>query len=247
LPNVGAEPLLLLDTVGFGDPNISEIEILFRLCSAIKGLHDSGVEVKGIIYVHDINSTWHRIADLTREMLAIVIGPEAMRNTIILLNKCDRLRTQAAIDNVVRSLRRAAAYGSLVNDGAEIVQWEGTSHSAISLLEEMLTNRLSVTLNVPDSNAFSDTAALQGYLDRRRRLDERPLTDEERRVIGQSLQTPRWPAWVDFLFGMAASTGLPFVIVVGVMGLSPFSWPLMMGVTWSTLGQLLRLLPWPSR
>lgn len=101
------EPVMLVDTPGFSDTNISDTEILARIARWMKDTYANGCLLSGIIYLHriiDPRMVGPSLKNL--RMMKKLCGANSMRNVVLATTMWERvteeegLRRESELENV---------------------------------------------------------------------------------------------------------------------------------------------------
>ncbi|KFZ02161.1 hypothetical protein V500_00399 [Pseudogymnoascus sp. VKM F-4518 (FW-2643)] len=81
---IGNENVILVDTPGFSDTNISDTEILRRIAAWMQDSYDDGFLLSGIIYLHNINDVRMEGPSLKNlRMMRKLCGANSLKNVVL--------------------------------------------------------------------------------------------------------------------------------------------------------------------
>lgn len=137
----GSQDVILVDTPGFSDTNISDTEILKRIATWMKDTYDDGYLLSGIIYLH-------RIIDVRMEgpslknlrMMKALCGENTLRNVVLATTMWEKV-------NEEEGLRREAElkrcfWREMIDGGSTVTRIATeTRNDARALVKSLLKNR----------------------------------------------------------------------------------------------------------
>ncbi|KFX88791.1 hypothetical protein V490_07401 [Pseudogymnoascus sp. VKM F-3557] len=81
---IGSKNVILVDTPGFSDTNVSDTEILRRIAEWMKDSYDDGILLSGIIYLHNISDVRMDGPSVTNlRMMRKLCGTSSLKNVVL--------------------------------------------------------------------------------------------------------------------------------------------------------------------
>ncbi len=132
----GSRSVYIIDTPGFNDTTRTDAQVL-KLISDILGLqYESGVPLKGILYLRKINSVRMFGSDVRNmRMFREMCGPDVFENVILLTTFWDQVDDIAG-GQAQRDLR--GFWSDMLERGLEMRRFDGTLEMAQRLIERFL-------------------------------------------------------------------------------------------------------------
>jgi len=142
---IGNEDVMLVDTPGFSDTNISDTEILKRIANWMRDMYDDGVLLSGIVYLHRIIDTRMEGPSLKNlRMMKKLCGTNSLRNVVLATTMWERVTEE-------EGSRREAELAQLfwkdmIDCGSTIARIATQSvDDATALVRSMLKNKPTST------------------------------------------------------------------------------------------------------
>ncbi|KAL9598455.1 MAG: hypothetical protein Q9219_004491 [cf. Caloplaca sp. 3 TL-2023] len=132
----------LIDTPGFDDPALSDVEILQSIASCLSDMHeglifaDIQVKLSGIIYVHAIDEprmTGSMMQNL--KMFRLLVGEDCMDHCVLVTSKWGLESPDVACQREAELIQTAEFWGGLLADGATIERYWDDHYSALGIIE----------------------------------------------------------------------------------------------------------------
>ncbi|PKS11746.1 hypothetical protein jhhlp_001735 [Lomentospora prolificans] len=137
---VGGAPILIIDTPGFDDPEISDSDILTEISRILVAQYKLGMELKGIIYLHritDVRFTGSSVKAFN--ILQRICGEESFRSVLLTTSGW------SGMDEETGSRRegelRDGFWAYTLGRGAHMSRFHGTRDSAIMLISQLLRKK----------------------------------------------------------------------------------------------------------
>ncbi|KAH8725386.1 P-loop containing nucleoside triphosphate hydrolase protein [Phaeosphaeriaceae sp. PMI808] len=135
---IGASTVAVIDTPGFDDDEDSDTVVLAKITSFLTTQYHLGISLKGIIFLHRINSP--RFSGSERRYLNTfrqICGEHAFSNVALVTTMWD------TVDQTI-GLRREnelqrAHWADLISKGSYVFQHNGTSDMARTIVGQMMT------------------------------------------------------------------------------------------------------------
>lgn len=141
---VGNKTVYLLDTRGYDDAEENDTEVLRTNTIALRALHEAGLKISGVIYVHSLSGRWGAVAARTFDMFKELVGEEAMGNVLILTTMWDK-ESEACLKE--SQLKEPKCFGVVLSQGARMVRYSNDSGSAERILT-LLVEKNPVVLRI---------------------------------------------------------------------------------------------------
>lgn len=144
--NVGQTKTLLIDTPGFDDTFRTDADILAEIATLLDLQHQSGIALKGIIFLHRISS--NRFGRSSYKMINIfrrICGKAALPNVTLVTSRWSDVDEQTG---AMREKDLMEYYWDfMLNSGSQISRFYGDRDSAIVLVSQLL-HKESVVLEI---------------------------------------------------------------------------------------------------
>jgi len=177
---VDGHPVFLIDTPGFNDTVMEDVEVLEKISAFLATVYQTNVKLAGIIYFHRISDERWRKSD-TRSFgwLKGICGERTLRNVVLMTNMWGN------VDPIVGAAREQQLAAEFVkpalDQGARFLRHYNTTESAHDIIREILKNRrtaLQVQEELVDEGREFDQTTLGGGINREveestRRLERR--------------------------------------------------------------------------
>lgn len=159
--NVGQTKALLIDTPGFDDTHRTDADILAEIATLLALQHESGIVLKGIIFLHRISDIkFGRSSYKTMEIFRRICGKAALPNVMLVTSRW------SDVDEQTGAMRekelRENFWSFMLNSGSQISRFYGDRDSAIVLVSQLL-HKESVVLEIQQElqagRALKETAA----------------------------------------------------------------------------------------
>lgn len=144
LPGTESDPsrrIILLDTPGFDDTYIDDVEILRRISVWLSQSYNKDMKLAGLIYLHDISQT--RVFGSTRknlEMFRVICGEDALKCVTLVSTKWALARAEG--DRREEQLKENF-WGGMLALGAKTMRVENDSNSALAVVNKVVEGRLA--------------------------------------------------------------------------------------------------------
>ncbi|KAI0696922.1 P-loop containing nucleoside triphosphate hydrolase protein [Cytidiella melzeri] len=159
------QPVVLFDTPGFDDTELSEVEVLNRIAVHLHIMYEEKQYLSGIVYMHRITDT--RFGGLARTnfvMLQKLCGMKTLKNVIITTNRWDEVNKEVGQARETAMKRSDKFFKPALDQGAQIDRLVDQSQEAAQgILRRLLWHdpaalRLQEEL-VDERKALPDTDA----------------------------------------------------------------------------------------
>ena len=159
---IGQTRFFLLDTPGFDDTNRSNSEVLIKISEALAALHQSGMKLKGAIYLH--RATDPKFQGSSRNTLEIfnkICGEKALKNVVLATTRWDDIDEAIGAERERELRENFWAY--MLGKGSTMNRFHGDRSSAIVIASQLL-NKRSIILDlqreiVDQGKSLNETAA----------------------------------------------------------------------------------------
>lgn len=135
--NVGQTKTLLIDTPGFDDTKRTDADILAEIATLLALQHESGIVLKGIIFLHRISDIkFGGSAYKTMEIFRRICGKAALANVMLVTSRW------SDVDEETGAMRekdlRENFWSFMLNAGSQLSRFYGDRDSAIALVSQLL-------------------------------------------------------------------------------------------------------------
>lgn len=140
---IGNTDVLLVDTPGFNDSFRSDGDILVQMSAALCIQYRCKINLKGVIYLHNI--TQPRITGSALRQLELfrrICGDENLRHVLLVTTQWSEHFTSRWEDN--EDQLRDEYWADMISKGAKCMRFEGTYASAASCISQLLGEQLAV-------------------------------------------------------------------------------------------------------
>lgn len=130
----------LIDSPGFDDPEKPDLVVLGEFFDHLQTLAPRGLKLCGIVYLHRINDT--RVfgsAQRTLALFAKMVGAQ-LRSVRLCTTMWDQVDAQTGTSRENQLVRKF--WKSLIEKGAQVTRFEGTTYSARHIITSLLTPTL---------------------------------------------------------------------------------------------------------
>ncbi|KIP04288.1 hypothetical protein PHLGIDRAFT_129625 [Phlebiopsis gigantea 11061_1 CR5-6] len=157
--------VILIDTPGFDDSEISDVEVLKRISGFLELTYKNGKRLSGLIYMHPITDT--RIGRRSRynlQMFKKLCGDETLGNVVVVTTMWSSVGEDAGISRL-QQLRDEDQFefNSVEARGGRILRYGNNKEAALAILQAMLPNaRLPLQIQrelVVERKTISETGA----------------------------------------------------------------------------------------
>ncbi|KZM21030.1 uncharacterized protein EKO05_0011163 [Ascochyta rabiei] len=147
---VGASSVFLLDTPGFDDTDRSDLDVVSEIVTGLHILSRSGVSLVGVIYIQRITDT--RMSGSSRkslEILKAICGVPASVNITFVTTMWDKLGPNSDTVGEERTEEMKRLFlAEFIEKGAQVQRHSGTVASARGIVDRILSNNKTVTLEI---------------------------------------------------------------------------------------------------
>ncbi|KAF6747796.1 P-loop containing nucleoside triphosphate hydrolase protein [Ephemerocybe angulata] len=156
--DVDGRQVILFDTPGFDDSNMSETEVLGIITLELEKQHRTGQALHGIIYVQRISD--QRVGGMAKANFGIfreMCGENSLRNVIIMTNMWSLVGSDSLGMARAKQLEESPKFLlPAIQKGAVVVhKKEDTREAALNVLRRIMTNHplpLTIQIEVVDQN-----------------------------------------------------------------------------------------------
>lgn len=145
---------MLIDTPGFDDTERSDADVLSEIATWLSESYHHGMLLNGIIMLQPVDGNRVYGSELRRTRLfRQICGPDAFNHVVIGTTMWSKLKNRSeGVERVRQRKESKDFWASLVDHGAELVEHQDTSESAINLIRK-LVNKSKVTLQLQEELA----------------------------------------------------------------------------------------------
>lgn len=134
---IGNTPALLIDTPGFDDTKRSDSEILSEIASVLTIQYESGMKLKGIIYMHRITDIrYGSSAVKTFDICRHLCGDEALKNVLLVTARWSDV--QESVGASRECDLRDNFWSFMLGRGSNMSRFHDDRDSAIGLVSQLL-------------------------------------------------------------------------------------------------------------
>ena len=147
---IGQTTLVLVDTPGFDDTNMSDFDILQTIATWLEASHEKGQLLSGIVYLHRITNT--RVAGSARRALSVfkrICGEDNYKNVILATTFWNSIAhcVETGVDREHQLLSHEGFWKSMKEKGAQTTRLARDYETIIPALIEMAA-KPKVTLEI---------------------------------------------------------------------------------------------------
>ncbi|KAF8451221.1 P-loop containing nucleoside triphosphate hydrolase protein [Kalaharituber pfeilii] len=133
--------LVLLDTPGFDDDEVSDADILEEIAAWLKLQHREGQKLSGLIYLHRI--TDERMGGQgyrNLQMLKALCGEESLKNVVLVTNRWEQLADKKVGEKRLNEdlLGERGFWRSLIHHQATHLPYDGTPEKATAIIDRII-------------------------------------------------------------------------------------------------------------
>ncbi|EJD50953.1 hypothetical protein AURDEDRAFT_99786 [Auricularia subglabra TFB-10046 SS5] len=132
----------LIDTPGFDDTNVDDVDILRQIANALELAYQEKWQLAGIIYMHRIlDNRIGGVSESNLHMFQSLCGENAMRSVVLCTSMWDRVRWSAKEerDAVAREQGlKDGVWAGMLAKGATVGRFDNTEESAAALVRLLL-------------------------------------------------------------------------------------------------------------
>ncbi|PVF94278.1 hypothetical protein CPB86DRAFT_674451, partial [Serendipita vermifera] len=156
--------VLLVDTPGFDDSNMSDVDVLRMIASFLAWTYGEKKKLSGILYFHRISD--FRMGGVSKRNFRVfreLCGDKALKNVVIVTNMWGTIEEGLGERREHQLTSDATLFGSAIGAGASIVRHDKTENSAKNIIRSIMANhpvplRIQVDL-VEKHLGLEDTSA----------------------------------------------------------------------------------------
>lgn len=135
--DIGNTHTFLIDTPGFDDTTRPDSEILSEIADILTIQYESGMKLKGIIYLHRITDIrYGRSAVRTFDIFRRLCGDEALKNVLLVTSRWSEVQESLGASRECDLRDRFWAY--MLRRGSHMSRFHGDRDSAIGLVSQLL-------------------------------------------------------------------------------------------------------------
>ncbi|MCJ1471208.1 gTPase, IMAP member 8 [Pseudocyphellaria aurata] len=143
LVEIGGSKVALLDTPGFDDSTKSDSEILTEISRILAAQYQTGVSLKGVIYLHRIIDVRYSGSSVkTLEIFKKICGDLALKNVILVTTRWHQ------VDDAVGASReqqlRTDFWAYMLGHGSNMARFYGNRDSAIGIISQLVSRQSMV-------------------------------------------------------------------------------------------------------
>ncbi|KAJ3513211.1 hypothetical protein NLJ89_g3075 [Agrocybe chaxingu] len=164
---VEARRVVLVDTPGFDDTNLSDLDILRKIADWLRKTYENDIKLSGLIYLHRISD--NRMGGTPLRLLETfqkLCGTDVLRHVVLVTTMWDDVSED--VGNVRETELRRKYWKSMIDRGSRTCRFENTRESAwnvLSLFEDAPRQTLQLQRELVDKGMrLVDTAAARTLL-----------------------------------------------------------------------------------
>ncbi|KAK7739030.1 hypothetical protein SLS53_005928 [Cytospora paraplurivora] len=159
--DIGLTKTLFIDTPGFDDTARTDAEILAEITTILTLQHETGILLKGIIYIHRISDIrFGRSAVKTLEIFQKLCGKDALKNVLLVTSRWQDIDQQTGVERE-RQLREKF-WSFMLRSGSNMSRFHGDRDSAVGLVSQLLAKEsivLEIQREISSGRTLDQTAA----------------------------------------------------------------------------------------
>ncbi|QRV78131.1 50S ribosome-binding GTPase [Ceratobasidium sp. AG-Ba] len=164
---VDGRNVVLFDTPGFDDTELSDTEILKRIASFLADSYQNGSKLTGVLYFHRITDI--RMGGISRRTFSVfrnLCGNDSLANVLIVTNMWSDPPTQAQIDREAEIRDHKDFFQPALEKGARMVRRSHETKESAHEILKMIIGQEATTMSiqrelVDEQKELSDTKASQ--------------------------------------------------------------------------------------
>lgn len=158
---IGLTKTLFIDTPGFDDTTRTDAEILAEITTILTIQHETGIRLKGIVYIHRISDQrFGGSAVKTLDIFQRLCGKDALKNVLLVTSRWQDVDEKTGVDRE-RELREKF-WSFMLRSGSNMSRFHGDRDSAIGLVSQLLAKEsivLEIQREISSGRTLDQTAA----------------------------------------------------------------------------------------
>lgn len=158
---IGPTKTLFIDTPGFDDTKRTDAEILAEITTILTLQHETGILLKGIIYIHRISDQrFGGSAIKTLDIFKRLCGKDALKNVVLVTSRWNDVDPQTGADRE-RELREKF-WSFMLGAGSKMSRFHGDRDSAVGLVSQLLSKEsivLEIQREISSGRTLDQTSA----------------------------------------------------------------------------------------
>jgi len=141
----------LIDTPGFDDTNLSDVQVPQNIAHWLSASVKSGVRLNGMIFLHRITDP--RLAGSGRRNLLMfkkLCGERAYQSVVLATTMWGRVPLEEGERRENELVEKPAYWGSMCKLGSKVFRYHNTRESALDLVSYIISLHRPVTLDIQD-------------------------------------------------------------------------------------------------
>lgn len=141
----------LIDTPGFDDTFLSDVDILKEITFALSRLYEAGARMTGMIYLHRISDPrMGHSAILDLEIFKQLCGDKAMPVVRLVSTRWDSTNENVRLEREKQLKDSDKFWAGMLKAGAKVERHENTKESAVSIVENLLNDSPRIVLTIQE-------------------------------------------------------------------------------------------------
>lgn len=139
--DIGGKRTVFLDTPGFDDTKRPAAEVLEEISEALTFQYESGMQLRGIIYLHRITDVKYSGSAIhTFNILRKICGPDALQNVLLVTNRWAEANSLDPTIAIKREHQlREEFWPYMLDHGSTMCRFHATRDSAVALVSRLLS------------------------------------------------------------------------------------------------------------
>ena len=141
----------LIDTPGFDDTNLSDVQVLQNIAHWLSASFKSGVRLNGIIFMHRISDP--RLAGSAKRNLLMfkkLCGEKVYQSVVLATTMWGKVTPEEGDRREKELINEPTYWGSMYKLGSKVFRYHNTRESALDLISYIISLHRSVTLDIQD-------------------------------------------------------------------------------------------------
>ncbi len=141
----------LVDTPGFDDTNLSDVQVLQNIAHWLSTSFKSGVRLNGIIFMHRISDP--RLAGSAKRNLLMfkkLCGEKVYQSVVLATTMWGKVTPEEGDRREKELINEPTYWGSMYKLGSKVFRYHNTRESALDLVSYIISLHRSVTLDIQD-------------------------------------------------------------------------------------------------
>jgi hypothetical protein len=141
----------LIDTPGFDDTNLSDVQVLQNIAHWLSTSFRSGIRLSGIIFLHRISDP--RLAGSGRRNLMMfkkLCGEKAYQSVVLATSMWSKVTEEEGERREKELIETPEFWGHMYQKGSQVFRYLNTRESGLDLVKQILELHLEVTLDIQE-------------------------------------------------------------------------------------------------